>query len=323
MKSFKYIIIALGMFLGCLDLHAQQAPVFSQYMFNPLFINPAYAGYKQQVYLQSYYRKQWTDVQGSPETFALSGDGLITDTNMGVGGHIMVDRLGAQKTTGAYANFAYHLRVGYEGYVSFGLGAGLVNSKLDGSMLNPSDPNDPVIAGNEEQAFYPDLRAGFYYYNPYFFAGASVDNMFSSKFNLDKGAVLVQPNSNIYLTVGTIIDVSYNLAIKPSVLYVDDFAGPSRLDLNTSFLLGERLWLGASYRSSVNLQGEEFRDQDEKRPASIVGLVELYVNDRLRVGYAYDHNISGFSAKAFSTHDFSIGYTFPPKRVRLVSPRYF
>jgi len=117
--------------------------------------------------------------------------------------------------------------------------------------------------------------------------------------------------------------VSYNVAIKPSILYVDDFSGPSRLDLNAFVLLSERLWLGASYRSSVNLQGEEFRDDKEKRPASVVGLVEFYVNDRLRVGYAYDHNVSGFSAKTFSTHDFSIGYMFPPKRVKLVSPRYF
>ncbi|MBD8487796.1 type IX secretion system membrane protein PorP/SprF [Echinicola sp. CAU 1574] len=322
MKSLKYILIAAGILFGCYDVQAQQAPVFSQYMFNPLFINPAYAGYKQQIYLQSYYRKQWSNVPGSPETFAISGDGLLTDTNVGVGGHIMVDRLGAQKTTGGYANAAYHLRVSGEGYISFGLGAGMVNTKLDGSMLNPMDPSDPSVSTGDEQVLYPDLRAGLFYYNPYFFAGISADNMFSSSFNFDNGAVLVQPNSNLYLTAGTLIDVSYNVALKPSIMYVDDFAGPSRLDLNAFVLLSERLWLGASYRTSVNFQGEEFRD-NEKRPVSIVGLVEFYVNDQLRIGYAYDHNVSGFSTKAFSTHDFSVGFLFPPKRVKLVSPRYF
>ncbi|UCS95460.1 type IX secretion system membrane protein PorP/SprF [Echinicola marina] len=323
MKSFKYILIGMGLIFGCFDLQAQQAPVFSQYMFNPLFVNPAYAGYKQQVYLQSYYRKQWTDVPGSPETFAISGDGLISDTNMGIGGHILVDRLGAQKTTGGYANFAYHLRMSNEGYMSFGMGAGLVNSKLDGSMLNPTNPNDPAVSAGDEQVLYPDLRAGVFYYNPHFFLGASADNLFSSQFNFDNGAMMVQPKTNLYLTAGTLIDISYNVALKPSILYVDDFAGPSRLDFNTFVLLGERLWLGASYRTSVNFQGDEFREMDQKRPASVVGLVEFYVNDRLRIGYAYDHNISGFSAKTFSTHDFSVGYMFPPKKVKLVSPRYF
>ncbi|GGF18227.1 PorP/SprF family type IX secretion system membrane protein [Echinicola rosea] len=322
MKSLKYILIVAGIIFTCLDAKAQQAPVFSQYMFNPLFLNPAYAGYKQQIYLQSYYRKQWTSVPGSPETFAISGDGLITDTNVGIGGHIMVDRLGAQKTTGGYANTAYHLRVSNEGYLSFGLGAGLVNTSLDGAMLNPMDPSDPSVSTGNERVLYPDLRAGLFYYNPKFYAGLSADNLFSSSFNFDNGAVLVQPSSNLYLTAGTIIDVSYNVAIKPSILYAEDFNGPSRLDLNAFVLLGEKLWVGASYRTSVNLQGEEFQGET-KRPVSVVGLVEFYVNDRLRIGYAYDHNVSGFSTKAFSTHDFSVGYLFPPKRVKLVSPRYF
>ncbi len=322
MKSLKCILIIIGFVFASSGLEAQQAPVFSQYMFNPLFLNPAYAGYKQQVYLQSYYRKQWTNVEGSPETFAISGDGLISNTNLGVGGHVMVDRLGAQSVTGGYANLAYHLRVSREGYLSFGLGAGLVNSKLEGDMLNPLDPSDPSVAIGNEQSLYPDLRAGLFYYNPHFYTGLSVDNIFSSKFDLDNGAVLIQPTSNLYLTMGTLIDVSYNVAIKPSILYVDDLNGPSRLDLNAFVLFSERIWLGASYRTSVNFKGEEFREE-VNRPVSVVGLVEFYVNDRLRIGYAYDHNVSGFSTKSFSTHDFSVGYMFPPKRVKLVSPRYF
>lgn len=315
MKALKYIVIAASLLIGSLKAEAQQAPQFTQYMFNPLFLNPAYAGYKEQVYLQSYYRKQWAGVEGSPETFAIAGDGYIANNNLGVGGHIMVDRLGAQRTTGAYANAAYHLRVSSEGYVSFGLGAGLVNSILDGSMLNPTNPNDPVIVSGREQVFYPDLRAGLFYYNPDFFVGISADNLFSSSFKFENGAVLLQPETSLYFTMGTFIDVSYNLAIKPSLLYVDNFHGPSRLDLNAFFLVGEKLWLGTSH-------GEEFRS-DLKRPTSIVGLIAFDITDRLRLGYAYDHNMTGFGVNAFSTHDISIGYLLPPNRVRVISPRYF
>lgn len=322
MKALRYIVIAAGLLAGSLQVKAQQAPQFTQYMFNPLFLNPAYAGYKEQIYLQSYYRKQWAGVEGSPETFAIAGDGYIPDYNLGVGGHVMVDRLGAQRTTGGYANAAYHLRVSDEGYLSFGLGAGLVNSLLDGAMLNPTNPNDPVVAAGREQVFYPDLRAGLFYYNPNFFAGISADNLFSSSFKFNNGAVLLQPETSLYFTMGTFIDVSYNVAIKPSILYVDNFHGPSRLDLNAFFLLGEKLWLGTSYRTSVNYHGEEFK-KELKRPASIVGLIAFDITDRLRLGYAYDHNISGFGVSSFSTHDISIGYLFPPDLVRLISPRCF
>ncbi len=317
-----FILILIPIVLWTDQVYAQQVPQFSQYMFNPLFLNPAYAGYKESMYIQSYYRKQWAGIEGSPETFVVSADGKIENKKLGLGGHVVMDRIGAQRTTGAYANLSYHLQLAEEHFLSFGFGAGLVNSMLDGGLLNSGDPNDPAVPAGRDQLLYPDLKLGLYYYTPRFFVGVSMDNIFSSQMGLGDQAIIIEPVSNFYFTAGTLIEISPNLAFKPTLLYMDDFNAPARMDFSSFLLFYEKFWLGLSYRTSMNLSNRGF-DDNLQRPTALVGLIEFYVNERFRIGYAYDHNLTGFGRTNVSTHDLSVGFILPPKKVQIVSPRYF
>lgn len=323
MKLFKLILISSALFiLVNFEGEAQQIPQFSQYMFNPSYINPAYTGYKDELFLQSYYRKQWTGVTGSPESFGVSADTYLADSKLGVGGQLVTDRLGAQRTSAIYGNISYHLQLSNSRYLSFGTAVGFINSSLDGGMLNPGIDNDPSIGIGKEQTFYPDLKIGLFMYDDNFFIGLSADQMISSFLDLDKGDLMIQPVPHVYLSGGALLDLSNNLSLIPSIMYMDDFKAPARLDLNASLIINETVWVGGGYRMGLDMPGRDIQEGLSKS-AAIIGMVQVMLGESLRLGYAYDHNISGFSIKDFSSHDISISYLFPTTRVRLVSPRYF
>lgn len=323
MKLFKYLTLLVGLLLISVEWgYGQQVPQFSQYIFNPVFINPAYAGYKQQLYLQTYYRKQWTGIEGSPETVAVAGDTYLEDSKLGVGGQFLTDRMGAQRTNAVYGNLAYHLRLGNTKYLSFGAAAGVVNSQLDGGMLNPDIDDDPNIPVSKERMTYPDLKLGLFLYDERYYVGLAADQMLSSVLDLDQGDVMVQPKPHIYLSGGYHFDLNYNFSLVPSVMYMDDFKSSARLDLNTALILNDMFWLGAGYRMGIDMPGRDIQDGLKKATAAIA-MVQVQLREGLRLGYAYDHTLSGLSVGTFTTHDISISFLFPPKRVRLVSPRFF
>jgi len=323
MKLFKIITLLTGCLLLALSTSfGQQVPQYSQYIFNPVFINPAYAGYKQQLYLQSYYRKQWTGVTGSPETFAVAGDTYLENSQFGVGGQFLTDKLGAQRTVAAYGNLAYHLRLSDTKFLSFGVGAGVVNSQVDGSMLNPDIVDDPSIPLSKERMTYPDLKLGLFLYDDNYYVGISADQMLSSVVDFDKGDMMIQPDPHLYLTGGYHFDINYNFSLVPSIMYMDDFKAPARMDVNAALILNDMFWLGAGYRFGIDMPGREIQP-GLKKSAAVLGMVQVQLREGLRLGYAYDHTISGFSVNSFTTHDISIAFLFPPKRVRLVSPRFF
>ncbi|MBN7813052.1 type IX secretion system membrane protein PorP/SprF [Algoriphagus sp. H41] len=323
MKLFRLVLLSIVLVFSVVNEgFAQQIPQFSQYIFNPVYINPAYAGYKQELYLQSFYRKQWTGVAGSPETFGVAGDVYLPESRLGIGGQVISDRVGAQRTSAVYGNLSYHLQLRDTRYLSFGTAVGLVNSTLDGELLHYGSDDDPTMAAGREQVFYPDLKAGLFLYDQQFFLGLSVDQMISSLLDLDKGDMMIQPVPHAYLSGGLFLDLSSSLSLLPSFMYMDDFKAPARLDLNTSLVINDAVWIGGGYRMGIDMPGREIQAGLSKS-AAVIGTVQVLIRESLRLGYAYDHNVSGVSVKDFSSHDISISYLFPPKRVRLVSPRYF
>ncbi len=309
----------------CGNVHlskGQQIPQFSQYMFNPIFINPAYAGYKESLYAHTYYRKQWTGINGSPETFAVSVDGFLPESGLGWGVYMMHDQVGAQKTTSAYGNIAYHLRLTEERFLSFGLGVGAVNASVDESLLISFDPNDPSLGGLNERMFYPDFKAGLFLYDDLFFLGIAGENLAAIFTDFDRGDLIINNRAHANLSGGVWIDLSNNLALRPTFLFMDDFKGPARLDLNTSLVINDKYWLGASYRTGVDYAGR-IDNSNLNRNTAIVGLVEIWIASGLRIGYAYDYHLSGFDFRNLTTHDISIGYTLPQSRFNVYSPKYF
>lgn len=304
------------------NTQAQQIPQFSQYMFNPVFINPAYAGYKEQLYVQSYYRTQWAGIEGSPKTLAIAADGFLENNQLGVGFHAMNDQLGANRTNSFYGNVAYHLQLSEIQFLSFGVGLGFVNSFLDGSLLDGIDQDDPGVPMGGENISYPELKTGVFYYDETVFFGLGVDNLSSLFFEPDQGDVLLNNAVQANLYTGFWFDLSNEVSTKNTLLILDDFKTPARVDISSSFLFYEQLWLGLTYRTAVDY-AKRTNPENIRRGSAIVGMAQIWLTNGLRIGYAYDHQINGISVGAFSTHDISVGFLFPQRRPKSYSPKYF
>ena len=321
----KQLLPLLLLFSLCAKISvAQQDAQFSQYMFNGIYINPAYAGYKEQLNLHAFYRNQWTGIEGSPTTLSVAVDAIANDGNVGLALQVSSDRLGAQRNQSVYGNYAYRISMNSDGSsrLAFGLGIGAIQLGIDGSMLHPNDP-EPNQPTGLQSSIIPDARAGVYYSNNRFYAGISADNIISQYITIDRYAFIPQPKIHYYLTAGLLVPLSTDVLLKPSFLLKDDAGGPTSLDLNAFFILGNRLWLGGSYRTSVKLYNKNYLQKDLTQLNSAVAAIQVLPSSSFRLGYAYDFSIGPLQSYSGGTHEISISYLFGAKNTRVVSPRYF
>lgn len=330
----KKVILGLGISIASLfQAKAQQNIQFTQYIFNSLSVNPAYAGYKEEWFGQLALRSQWTGIDGAPRTGQISFDGTTSDSkNVGLGLQITDDRLGPQTATSIYANYAYRLRLDADDTqrLSFGLAAGITQYGLDGDKLRPVDSEDINLPMGKISNTIPDVRFGMYYYNPKFYIGLSAMDLFSANqsndlFDRNNNTVQnIKRQRHYYLIAGTLINLSEDTKLRPSLLFKEDFKGPSSLDLGGMVIFNERFWLGGSYRTGVNLWKKTYREgQSLSNLNSISAITQFYVNDRFRIGYSYDFIVSRLSSLQNGTHEITIGVTFPGRNKRLLSPRFF
>lgn len=303
---------------------AQQDAQFSQYMFNGIYINPAYAGYREQLNLHAFYRSQWTGIDGAPKTMSLAVDAVANDGNVGLAFQVSSDRLGAQRNLSAYASYAYRIRLNADGSsrLAFGVSAGIVQLGIDGALLNPNDP-EPYQPVGLQSTVVPDARAGVYFANDRFYAGFSVDNLVSQYIDIDRYAFIPQPKPHYYLTAGVLVPLSTDILLKPSFLLKDDRGGPTSLDLNAFFILAQKFWIGGSYRTGVKLYDKSYLQKDLTPINSAVAAIQIFPSSNLRIGYAYDFSIGPLQGYSSGTHEISIGYFFNRKNARMFTPRYF
>ncbi len=300
----------------------QQLPQFSQYMFNGLHINPGYAGYKGQPYLQSTYRSQWVNLPGAPETFTVTADFSANEGRMGFGASILTDRFGPSRTSSGLLSYAYRVQTGNEAFLGLGLSAGVSEYAIDGSMFNPNDPDDVNIPGGKINQFTPDINTGVFFHSPRFYAGLSAYNLIGKKSLERKDIALANHSMHYYLTAGVLLPLSNDVQFKPSFLLRSAEEGPSNLDVNGMFLFLERLWLGASYRSTLNLSNGDFQT-DLSKSNAVAMIAEIFATESLRIGYAYDHQTNALSNSRNNSHELSVGYYIAPKNIRMKNPRWF
>ncbi|GAA0540533.1 type IX secretion system membrane protein PorP/SprF [Chitinophaga japonensis] len=326
------LIIILLLNIG-LRAKAQQNIQFSQYIFNGLSVNPAYAGYKEDLYVNAVYRHQWADFPGAPRTGGVSIDGVTRapDNRVGLGVQMLFDKLGPQEALSLYGNYSYRIPLDNEDTrrLCVGIGGGVTQYSIDGTALQYTDNDDVALPNGKRSVWVPDARFGIYYYTPRFYAGASVMDLFSLYTDATRYSwkgnnySTIRKTQHLYVTTGAMFPLSENLQLKPSILVKEDFKGPTNLDLNAFLLISEKLWLGASYRTGVKLWNKSNlpTDLEQLNAASI--MAEYYAGDRLRIGYAYDLNINKMAGYQGGSHEISLGFLFPSKRFTVQSPRYF
>ncbi|WP_353196072.1 type IX secretion system membrane protein PorP/SprF [Parapedobacter defluvii] len=328
---FKNLVplLALGMIS---PVHAQQNIQFTQYVFNSMSVNPAYAGYKEELFAQLGLRSQWVDLEGAPQTGVLSVDGLFDlygARRHGGGLQIMADQLGPQTATSAYLNYAFRLRLDREDTqrLSFGVGAGVTQYSLDGRKITVLDDGDYMLPSGKISSFVPDIRFGIYYHNAAWYVGASLLDLLSggggdNLFRWDHTTTdRIRRRRHLYIIGGVLVGLSESVKLRPSLLYKDDFSGPPSLDLNAMAILGERLWLGGGIRTGVSAFRRDYRRFTGERLSgmnSVSFVMQVFATERLRIGYSYDYMLSRLQGLQHGSHELTLGVTLgrPLDRVK-------
>jgi type IX secretion system PorP/SprF family membrane protein len=323
-KMKKILVLLVVVLAAGQIVNAQQDAQFSQYMFNGIYINPAYAGYREQLNAQGFYRNQWTGIPGGPQTGSLAIDAIANDNRVGLAFQLSNDRLGAQSNIAAYGNYAYRIQMNDDGSarLAFGLGVGFVQLGIDGSKLNPNDP-EPYQPTGMQSKIMADARTGAYYSDNKYYIGLSADNLISQFYKIPNSSYIPQPKPHYYLTAGMLVPLSEEIQLKPSFLLKDDRAGPTSLDIAAFILLKESIWIGCSYRTGVKLYNKSYLQQDLSQANSIVVAAQLFAVQNFRIGYAYDISVGPLQGYSAGTHEISIGYFFGKRSSRMLTPRYF
>ncbi|MFI5453083.1 type IX secretion system membrane protein PorP/SprF [Pedobacter sp. UC225_61] len=323
-KLTKFILV----FCVASPCFAQQDAQYSQYIFNGIYINPAYAGYRERVNINATYRNQWTGVEGAPKSFSLAADAIMPNERVGLSLIMSAEQLGAQKNISAFANYAYRFSINEEGTskLAFGLGVGIMQSSLDGDMLNPRDLGDNYIPSGTVKQMLPDMHAGVFFSTPKMYIGASVNNLIG-KYILDKKSLdynFPTPRPHFYLTGGVLIPVEeYVIDFKPFFLIKDDIKGPTVLDVNAFLLFKQTLWLGVGYRTGIKLYNKPALKGEISNNNALIGMSEIIISQRLRLGYSYDFSTSKLAGYAGSTHEISLSWNFYTIKERQLNFCYF
>jgi type IX secretion system PorP/SprF family membrane protein len=315
MGRINKIIAVLTMILSGLLLKAQQDPQYSQYMFNQIVVNPAYAGTKDGMSTVVLFRKQWISMPGSPQTISASAHGPIRKIKMGIGGHLMNEKIGPKKWTAGYLDLAYNFRLG-KGRLSLGLSGGVVNYIFDLNQLEYKESGELIYGsgfGSNRTAF--DFNAGLYYFSQTFYAGLATTHINRPKLYSDGNAdtsiigrqvLNYKLNPHSYFFFGKGFLVNENLVINPSMVVKWEDPWRGSFDLNLNFLIKQRIWAGISYRHAYGL----------------VVLAQFMITDKFKIGYTYDHGFNKIGTIGKSSHEIMLGYDFNFSKSKIVSPRY-
>lgn len=306
MNRRSLLAIILLVTLMSFGSKAQQLPLYSQYMFNTLEINPAYAGFKQAMQFTSIYRKQFNGMKDAPQTAMISGDMPVGDTRLSIGLKLVDDRFSIIHTLGAQGSMSYRIE-GDNSNLAFGLQIGALNNRADFSKLNITNPGDPVFAQNLN-TLTANFGSGIFFNTDKFYAGFSVPNLVRThlrKTDVVLSEYTVKQDAHMYLNAGYLITLNDNFVLKPSFLLRGVKGIPLNYDINANVFYREVLSAGLSYR-----QG-----------SALVGLLDFRLIPTLRLGYAYDYNLGRLNNFAKASHEIILRYHIPFDRDELM-PSY-
>lgn len=299
MKLLKNILLLLALGSG-LAAMGQQDVMISQYLFNGLLINPAYAGSHPYTSTSVLHRSQWAQFEGAPTTSVLALDGAMRNGSLGLGMLVFHDQLGITEQTEAALNLAYRFPLG-AGHMAFGLRAGLSSITADFNAVDIWDPGDPLYQGGTQVHQTIKFGAGAYYHLQRLYVGISVPTLLP----LGPHAETIVPH---YLaTAGGVMRISDGVELKPSVLLKMVANTPAQLDLNLHALFQQKIWLGVGWRIGD----------------AVVSMLEYQLTSELRIGYAHDFTLSDIGTYSNGSNELLIGFDFGQGALAKRSPRYF
>jgi len=282
-----------------LSMMGQQEAQYTQYMYNTLAINPAYAGTRGVLSLAGLYRSQWIGLDGAPVTQTFNIHAPIAN-RVGLGLSVVNDEIGngTSQETFFDATFSYTIPVSNTGNLSFGLKAGGQMLNIDLTKLQNTDPTfntgSQVFVDNK---FSPNFGLGVYYHSNTFYTGLSAPNILETEHFDNSGesnSLLARERLNLYLITGVVLELSDRFKFKPAFLAKAVNGAPLQLDLSANFMYNDKFTFGAAYRWD----------------AAWSGLAGFQLSNNIMLGLAYDKEITELGNTAFNDGSFEVFLRF-------------
>jgi len=307
---FVIALCVIGLFNS--KLFAQTEPMYSQYMYNMLGVNPAYAGNREALSLNFFQRNQWVGIKGAPKTTSISMDQSIKDGKLGWGIQVYDDRLGVEAASGLNGMLSTRIQVSEKGILSGGLSLGMMNYRINlNDVNNRNNPNDPsFISIDNPSKWNPSLGMGIYYNTDRFYAGLATPSILKARLASYENMITSIQTSNafhLFANAGYVFVINEDVKLKPSTMIKMVSGAPIETDINLNVWLKDLLGFGASYRT-----GDAF-----------VGMVELQATSNLRFGYAYDMPFNPLKYFTKGSHELMLRYEIGNFKTKIKSTRYF
>ena len=306
MKQLKKIMALLA--LVSISANAQQDPQYTNYMYNTININPAYAGSRGALSIFGLHRSQWVGLEGAPTTNSFSVNTPIADSKVGLGVSFVNDALGVMDENTLSVDFSYTLDLNNRGSkLSFGLkgSANLLNVAY--SDLNKYNPNDPQILNDISNQFTPNIGAGVYWHTEKSYVGLSMPHFLETTRYDNNVQSTMQQKMHYYLMGGHVFELNPMLKFKPAFLLKAVEGAPLQADVTANFLINEKFTIGAAYRWD----------------AAWSALVGFQVSDGMFIGYSYDSDIQALRNYNNGSHEVFLRFELFNKYRRVNSPRFF
>jgi type IX secretion system PorP/SprF family membrane protein len=286
---------------------AQQDAQFTQYMYNTISINPAYAGSREALSLFGLYRTQWVGLEGAPETNSFSVNTPVGN-NVGLGVSLVNDKIGPTIENNLSADFSYSIPTSATAKLSFGIKGSANLFKLDPNKLTPEDQGDPQFQDSKNK-FSPNVGAGIYWHTYKAYVGLSVPNFIQTNRYDDNEIAIYKEQINYYFIAGYVFDLDHyeTIKFKPALLTKMVEGAPLQVDASANFMFNDKFVVGLAYRWS----------------ASVSALAGFQITDNLYLGYAYDREMTKLVNYNSGSHEIFLRFEFSNKYGRITSPRFF
>ena len=314
MKAYS-IIILIGIGFYSQAIFSQQDVQYTQYMYNTLSINPAYAGSRDGLSILGLHRNQWVGLKGAPETRVFSMHSPLGE-RIGLGINIQDDQVFVTREVFLDFIFSYKIFFSANSQLSFGIKGGLHAFDLDHNkaITGPYDVGDRLAKFNVDKKFSPHIGVGVYYYTDRFYLGLSVPNLLTTDHfddtSIEHGiftSVTAEERLHYNLMSGYVFELGQDIKFKPSTLIKWVSGAPLQVDISTNFLLYDKVTIGAAYRWG----------------AALSGLVGLQITQGLMVGFAYDRDTTELKRFNDGTYEVFLRFEIFKKADRMLSPRFF
>ncbi len=327
MKKILKLLILSAVILVSTKSYGQQEFMITQYMYNGLSLNPAYAGIHEGISVSALWREQWVAIPGAPSTQLISIHSPLNYRPASVGALLYRDVNGVKTEYTGYFSYAYRIRITKKTKLSMGLQFNIHSFQNDinrflnqPGLAQQTDPDDPLYSEflGDQLGTKWNFGTGFMLHSDRYYVGISIPQLLNRDFFKDVPIEVTSSRlvRHLFISAGYVFNTNSNLVLKPNILVKAVKNAPIEFDVNMNALLSNILWLGVSLRSELGSSSEKKFGPIE----SVSGLVALQLTPQLQLGYSYDFTTTAINT---NSHEIMLNYVFSLPTTKILTPRYF